>query len=51
MHLGGVLDHRGTMEPEARRRLAIASTAYDAGRDLISRVTPSLSYQGPLCTS
>eukprot|EP00439_Symbiodinium_sp_Y106_P058806 s516_g8.t1 len=34
-HLGGVLDHRGTMEPEARRRLAIATTAYDAGRDVI----------------
>ena len=34
-HLGGVLDHRGTMFPEAQRRLAIATAALEDGKALI----------------
>ncbi|CAE7754403.1 Pol, partial [Symbiodinium sp. CCMP2456] len=34
-HLGGVLDHRGSMLPETRRRLAIASTSLDEGKVLV----------------
>ena len=36
-HVGGVLDHRASMLPEARRRLSIASTStsYDEGKALL----------------
>ncbi|CAE7580998.1 unnamed protein product [Symbiodinium sp. CCMP2592] len=34
-HLGGVLDHRGALEQESRRRLALAANAYDASKQLI----------------
>ena len=34
-HLGGVLDHRGRMDQEARRRIAVAATAYDAGKQVL----------------
>ncbi|CAE7421483.1 unnamed protein product, partial [Symbiodinium sp. CCMP2456] len=34
-HLGGVLDHRVEMKPEMRRRLAVATSSYEAGSKLI----------------
>ena len=34
-HLGGVLDHKLTWQPEARKRLALANGAYDNGKTLL----------------
>ena len=40
-HLGGLLDSKTTMAAEARRRLAMATQAFDNGKKLLTSTTTS----------